>query len=771
MPVRDEQISILIVGDSINAQNGAIYRLIMALRFVYQFKPLMMKKSCVFLLGSALISNWINAYAQGKDTLHTLPAIEVRALRAASDAPFAKTEISKKEISENNLGQDLPYLLQQTTSAVATSDAGAGVGYTSLRIRGTDATRINITLNGVPVNDAESQGTFFVNMPDLASSTNSIQIQRGVGTSTNGSGAFGATMSISSLAQEEKPTAEVAFNLGSFNTQKYTLKAATGLMKGGFQFDVRMSKIFSDGYIQRSASDLKSLQVVAGWKASNRTSFRLMILTGKEKTGQAWNGVPQDSLSTNRTFNELGLKKDGTYYNNQTDNYQQDYYQFFADHQINTHWAVNVGLFLTRGKGYYEEYKTGERFSNYGLNNFISGSDTIRRTDLIRQLWLDNKFYGTVFSLIYSKARTTVSLGGSAAQYEGRHYGLVKWAQYNIPADYQWYHVPALKQDANMYAKLQQGFSKLTIFADVQLRYVNYQLDGFRKNPSIEVAKQYLFFNPKAGFSYKLHSSSSSLGRIYASIAIAGKEPNRDDFEAGVSELPKPERLYDYEAGIDWTNQQFHATVNGYYMQYKDQLVLTGKINDVGAYTRTNVPNSFRLGLEMSASAKLLQWLHLQGNVTVSQNKILDFTEYLDDYDHGGQAAIIHGTTDIAFSPGLISAASLTVIPFYRSSLGRNFEIELLNKYVGKQYLDNTSNTARMLSAYNINDVRLRYHLKMKRVGETSLFVTLNNVFNQRYESNGYSYSFISGGSLSTQNYMFPQAGMNWLAGFSVKFQ
>lgn len=733
------------------------------------------------LLSTLLVVSAVSVQAQTKkpdtSTLfkqQELQPVEVRSLRATSNAPFAITALNKKDIEKANNGQDVPYLLQYTPSTVVTSDAGAGVGYTGLRVRGTDGTRINVTLNGIPVNDAESQGTFFVNFTDIASSTGSIQLQRGVGTSTNGSGAFGATMSISNLQQFKKAGAEIINSTGSFNTFRHTLRAGTGLLKGGFSFDVRLSKISSDGYVDRSRSDMKSLQFIAGWQANEKTSLRFMVMTGKEKTQQAWNGVLQDSLSTNRTFNELGIKADGTNYDNQTDNYQQDYYQLFLDHKFTKHLSGHIAGFLTRGKGYYEEYKLGQSYSSYGLPNFITPkNDTVTSTDLIRQLWLDNHYYGGVFSLLYDKKHTQLTFGGGWNRYEGDHYGYIKWAMNNVPDNYRWYLNDAQKNDANAYVKAQHTIQeKLILFADLQYRNVQYDISGFRDNPTLSPSVNYSFFNPKAGISYLLHDDMIQKQRFYASIAVANKEPNRNDFEAGVTTLPKAEQLYDIEAGYEHNRNKWSVSANYFYMLYKDQLILTGQINDVGAYTRTNVDNSYRMGLELQAAVLAKSWLKLFANATLSQNKIQDFIEYYDNYDDpsGNQVAIVHSNTDIAFSPGFITAGGATFMPFKRLMKKQSFEIDLLAKYVGKQYLDNTSNDDKSIGSYGLLDARVRYTIRTKVFRELGLNLMLNNILDKKYVSNGYTYSYKSGGTVVAPNYYYPQAGFNWLLGVSMKF-
>lgn len=706
-------------------------------------------------------------------TQHLQP-IEIRSLRASDDAPFVKTELNKKDIEKANLGQDLPYLLQYTPSTVVTSDAGAGVGYTGIRVRGTDGTRINVTMNGVPVNDAESQGSFFVDFPDIASSTGSIQLQRGVGTSTNGAGAFGATMSISNLQQFEEAGAELMNTYGSFNTWRHTLRAGTGMLKHGFQFDVRLSKVNSSGYINRSASDLRSAQFIAGWKASEKTQLRFMLMTGQEKTGQAWNGVPEDSIDTNPQYNELGMKADGSFYKNQTDNYQQDYYQLFLDHKFSKYLSGHAALFLTRGKGYYEEYKLGQSYSAYGFANYITptGRDTFTNTDLTRQLWLDNYYYGSVFSLIYERFNTQITFGGGWNQYQGNHYGNVLWTMNGgIPDNYRWYDLDAQKNDLNFYVKLQEKLGKnVILFGDVQYRNVAYNIYGFRDNPNVTPMPTYNFINPKAGITYKLRNNSKQQQKLFASAAVANKEPNRNDFEASPVSQPKAEQLLDIEAGYEIVKRSWSLNANYYYMHYNNQLILTGQINDVGAYTRTNVPKSYRMGLELQGVYVARHWLKLNANATVSQNKISNFTEYIDDYDAGDQAVINHGTTDIAFSPNLIAAGGATFSPFRYMGKGQVFEIDLLGKYVGRQYLDNTGNDQRSIDSYGLCDVRVRYSIKTKPFRELGFNIMLNNVFNTRYASNGYTYSYIISNQLNTVNYYYPQAGFNWLLGVTMKW-
>jgi len=688
-----------------------------------------------------------------------LEPVEVKAVRASATAPFAKTNLSRRDVEKQNTGQDLPFLLNQTPSTVVNSDAGNAIGYTGIRIRGTDATRINVTLNGIPYNDAESGGTFFVNLPDFASSVGSIQIQRGVGTSTNGPGAFGATINLSTNEVSRDPYAAFNNSYGSFNTWKNTVKAGTGLIGGHFTTDVRLSRITSDGYVDRAKTDLKAFYFSTAY-LSDKTSLRLNIFSGKEKTYQAWNGITEADLKSNRRVNYSGTEKPGTPYDNETDNYTQTHYQLFFTQQLSKHLVFTNGLFLVKGRGYYEQYKSDRDYADYGLPDRIFGTDTFASTDLVRQLWLDNDYYGDVFSFQYEKNRTRLQGGGSLSRYDGSHFGEVIWAANGMATPkHRWYDQPALKNDISFYGKWQQQLGKgFELFTDLQYRFVDYDLEGFRDNPQLHVKTQYHFFNPKLGITYH-----RSYWTAYASYSIGNKEPNRDDFEAGAEQQPKHERLGDVEAGLEYKKGRAAWSANFYYMKYKNQLILTGMINDVGAYTRTNIRNSYRMGVELQGGVQATDWLRATGNLTLSNNKVKNFTEYLDDWDNGGQKINQYRETDIALSPDIIGAATITFTPF------KSFNIDLISKYVGEQYLDNTSNDARKLDAYYTQDVRVNYIFSKKWLKNTELILQVNNVFNERYEANGYTYSYYLGNQLTTENYYFPMAGTNWMLGVHIK--
>lgn len=700
------------------------------------------------------LTSSLSLSAQQTDTAE-LPPVEVRATRAGATAPFAKTNLNRDAIRKQNLGQDLPFVLNQTPSVVVNSDAGNGIGYTGIRIRGTDATRINVTLNGIPFNDPESNGAFFVNLPDILSSTSSIQIQRGVGTSTNGAAAFGGTINLSTNELNRSPYFESNNSYGSFYSVKNNVRFGSGLIGNRFTTDVRLSRISSNGYIERAKTNLKSYYLSTAY-VGDKTTVRFTNFSGTEKTYQAWYGVSEADLKKNRRLNYAGTEKPGAPYDDETDNYTQTHYQLLLTQKLSPGWELSATPFYVRGKGYYEQYKGDEAYADYGL----PAAGSVTSTDLIRQLWLNNHFYGTVLSSQYNGPKSTVTLGGSWSNYLGGHYGTVVWAEQGLAnANHVWYNNNALKADWNGYAKWQYKMGgKLQAFTDVQLRGVSYTINGFRNNPDLAVAQSYRFFNPKAGVTY-----TAGAWTAFASYAVGNKEPNRDDFEASVNELPKPERLHDWEAGVErkWRTATVGATF--YFMKYNDQLVLTGKINDVGAYTRTNIGDSYRAGIELQGGAAVTSWLRASGTLTLSRNRVNNFTEYVDDYDNGGQITTAYKETNISFSPNVVGSATLTLIP------AKGLTVDLLSKYVGKQYLDNTSNESRRLDAFYTQDVRAVYSFRKGRLTNADVIFQLNNVFNTRYEPNGYTFGYYSNNQRVTENYYFPMAGRNWMVGLNVR--
>jgi iron complex outermembrane receptor protein len=710
-------------------------------------------------LFALLVVSVANAQTRSGDTTYLEP-VEVTTVRAAEKTPVAKTNLSQKEIEKNNLGQDLPFLLNQTPSVIVNSDAGNGIGYTGIRIRGSDASRINVTLNGIPYNDAESQGTFFVDLPDFASSAGSIQVQRGVGTSSNGAGSFGGTINISTNEVIKKKSFELNNSFGSYHSFKNTLQLHSGIFAKHFTVDGRLSNIRSDGYIERASSRLQSFFTSFAF-IGEKNSLRFNISSGKEKTYQAWNGVDAQTLRTNRRYNSAGTEKPGDPYANETDNYVQTHYQLFYNHTFSNAWKMNAALFLTKGKGYYEQYKANEELAAYGLPDYNDGTGVIQHTDLVRRLWLDNDFYGGIFSFHYNNTDRNIILSGSWNGYDGKHFGEIIRAtvQQAVPANYRWYDVTAYKKDYSAYGKWTEILSKdWQTYLDLQVRKVDYTINGFADNPMLQQQANYFFFNPKAGITYTKNKTQA-----YFSFARANKEPNRDDFEAGKNILPRAETLNDFEAGIEKKNARNKWGINLYYMLYKDQLVLTGKINDVGAYTRTNVSNSYRAGIELQGNHVFTKWLSVNGNLTLSANKIKDFTEYIDDYDNGGQQTKQYAKTNLPFSPQTVSAVSVNIFPFEKA------EINVAGKYVSRQYLDNTSQRSRSLDPYYVQDIRMSYGWE-KGDQSVKLFLLVNNLLSKKYEANGYTFSYIYTNRLTTENYYFPMAPVNVMIGINVKF-
>ncbi|TDO21393.1 TonB-dependent receptor [Pedobacter duraquae] len=687
----------------------------------------------------------------------------VNATRANEKSATTYKNLSKEDIRQNNFGQDLPFILNNTPGVVVTSDAGAGVGYTGIRIRGSDATRVNVTLNGIPYNDSESQGTFWVNMPDFASSVDNIQIQRGVGTSTNGAGAFGASLNIQTTTPSAEPYAELNNTYGSFNTLKNTVKIGTGLIDNKFSFDGRLSRIKSDGFVDRGASDLKSY-FLSGAYQGERDVLRINVFAGTEKTYQSWNGISEETLlQGDRTYNSFTYK-------NQTDNYWQNHYQMLYAHQFSDQFSFNGALHYTKGRGYYEEYKEGESFSAYGLQNVTVGGTVIEETDLIRRRWLDNNFYGATYNFTYKPSNAlNITLGGAYNKYNGDHFGEIIWAQYASNSVYgnHYYDNTGKKTDFNVFGKIVYSpVEHLSLFADLQYRNVDYSVLGTEKALNqLNIKDNLGFFNPKVGATYFLNKESN----IYASLSVANKEPIRDDYvNAAVGELPKSERLNNIELGYRIKKERFNAGLNVYGMFYKDQLVLTGKQTDVGEPLRQNVDQSYRLGVELDASYTISKQFAVNANAALSRNKIKNYLDYLYEYDDNynviNTVTTPYKSTNISFSPSAVLFGELVYKPI------SGFAIALQNKYVGKQYLDNTQNESRKLKAYYVGNFRAGYDFTAFGIKNINLGLLVNNIFDKKYESNGYTYGSIYQGVASYSNFYFPQAGTNFLLSLNLKF-
>lgn len=683
----------------------------------------------------------------------------VEATRVDESIPVTFSNLDRDEIQKQNLGQDVPYLLNLTPSTVVTSDAGAGIGYTGIRIRGVDPSRINVTINGIPVNDAESHSVFWVNLPDIASSIENIQVQRGVGTSTNGAAAFGGSINLQTSSNSLDPYAEINTGVGSFNTRKANIQLGSGLMKNGWSFEGRLSNIASDGYIDRGSSDLNSFYL-SGSKRGKRSLLKADIFSGNEVTYQSWYGVEESVLEGgNRTFNEAGTEKSGTPYQNQVDDYGQDYYQLHYLYRLKDNWSLNTSLHYTKGSGFYEEYKGGEDLVDYGISPANPGDPT--ESDLIRRRWLDNDFYGMVFSTKYTHSQNwNVTFGGGLNKYDGDHFGEVVWARFagNSEFEDRYYDNNAIKTDANIYGKVQYFFNeKLSSYLDMQVRRISYEFDGIDVQNSTVVdirdTDNLTFLNPKFGLSYALNDGN----RLFASFGMASKEPTRDEYvESSRASRPDPETLYNVETGYRGDFGRFFVGAYGYAMLYKDQLVVTGQINDVGGVVRQNVPNSSRLGIELEGGVSITPQFSWAANATFSKNKIENYTEFIDDYDNGGQVERNFTDTDIALSPSIIANSILGY-----SENGAT--VEVTTKYVSKQYLDNTQNDARSIDPYLVNDLRVSYSFtKLSFARAITANLLVNNLLDEKYETNGYTFGFVSGGE-QRFNYYYPQAGRNFL--------
>lgn len=737
-----------------------------------------------FCMAVSVLLAFVSVSAQStqkKDSLHImLDEVTVSSLRANEKSAVSYSNVSAEEIEKRNAGQDIPYLLSLTPSFVATSDAGTGIGYTGYRIRGTDANRVNVTVNGVPINDSESHGVFFVNMPDFASSLSSVQIQRGVGTSTNGAAAFGASINMQTEKLNPEAYAEISSTYGSFNTNRNMLKAGTGLINDRWAFDARLSNITSDGYIDRAWVDMKSYYFSGGYYGKKST-LKFITFGGNEKTYQAWNGVSAENLLVNRRYNEIGYYIDSegkdAFYDNQTDNYNQTHYQLHWLYQLNPDLNLNVSAHYTRGIGYYEDYKQDRKYLEYGLTPAVVDGVTLSKTDLIRQKWLDNHFGGITWSLNYLRQNYSATLGGAVNRYDGDHFGKVIWVRNAQGLDIgdDWYRNNGVKDDANIFGKISsEVFNNLFLNVDLQYRYIDYKMTGrddkYDKNAGLmrDITQHhtYHFFNPKVGATYSLSKKND----LYASFSIANREPNRNNYtEAGENERPTSERLYNTEFGYRFKSAGFSFEANVYNMKYKNQLILTGKISEIGELLTTNIPDSYRRGVEVSAAVKITDWLKWDANVALSQHKIIDFTEqdvdvYDADWNWIDSQSNELGTTNIAYSPNVVANSMLT---FKQNQ----FECGLISNYVGKQYIDNSSDDARSIPDYFINNLSAQYSLKLKNMKSIDFRVLVNNIFDVKYVSNGYVwYTYYLDGNRENDLRFFPQAGINFLAGITFKF-
>lgn len=750
-----------------------------------------MKKT--FLTTAALVSASCAALAATAPKADTakvvrLQNVEVTATRATKSTPVAFTNVSKQQIAELNHGKDIPFLVSSTPSVLTTSDAGAGIGYSAMRVRGTDATRINVTANDIPMNDAESHSIFWVNTPDFASSLEDIQIQRGVGTSTNGAGAFGASVNMRTQRFSMNPYAEMSGTYGSFNTNKETFKVGSGLIGGHWNFDARFSHIASDGYRDRASSKLHSYFAQAGY-FGGQTSVRFITFGGKECTYHAWDGISKSDLTDNRKYNPNGeIKRDGKvigFYDDQTDNYRQTHYQLIWDQGFGANWHWNLGLHYTDGFGYYQEYKNARTLKEYGLEPFMVGDNKVKKSSLVRKKNVDSGFGGAVFSLNFAKGSLNTTFGGSFNSYANDHYGNVIWVEnYLLPLDpsHEYYRNKGKKNDFTIYWKASNTlWQSLRLYADMQYRHIGFKINGdndkwdWTASPEhlqvLNVDEKFDFFNPKVGLIYDFNKHNTA----YASFSVAQKEPTRNNYTDGLFTVhPKVEKLFDWEAGYTFSSDRFTAGVNFYYMKYKDQLVLNGKLNEIGEAMAENVPDSYRMGVELQAGVKITEWLHWDLNGTFSRNRIKDYVGYVSNYEASTwndlytQTAVEKGSTTIAMSPSFIGNS---VIAFNL----KGFSAQFTSQYVSRQYLDNFENKEDSLDPYFVSHLNLAYTFKLPHVKAITVGCTVYNIFNEKYETNGYSQTCAlvsADGSykLSSDPRFYPMAGTNVLAHLTFSF-
>jgi len=705
--------------------------------------------------------------------------IVVSSTRASSKVPIAQTTMSKDDIKKTSVGFDIPYLLELTPSVVATSEGGTGIGNTAFRIRGSDMSRINVTVNGIPLNDAESQGVYWVDLPDFTSSVDNVQVQRGVGSSTNGAGAFGASINFQTTTLSTEPYTNVEYQAGSFNTNRTSVRIGTGLIDKQFSFEGRYTQLKTDGYIDRGTSDNKSMFITGAWHTS-KSLLRVNIIHGEEHTGITWTGTPGYMLDSIRTYNPEGIYYDKQkvlhYYKDQKDNYVQTHYQLMYSYQITHFLNLSVALHLTKGAGYYEEFKDSTKFSKYGLEGQVIGSDTVKYTDLIRRKWMDNNFYGATLSLNYHKDAIDATIGGAWNEYDGNHFGRIMWTEVNngIPKNYEWYRNKGIKTDFNVFGKaIWQVTNRFNLYGDLQLRLIEYKLKGPDDDlASLNQRHYWGFLNPKFGTQMKISSNQE----MNFSVGVAHREPTREDIKDamkyGAHNTPNAEQLIDYELGYSYKQPSFAVGINLYYMDYKNQLVKTGELSDVGYPIMSNVKSSYRTGIELTCGIKPTSWLTWNGTATISKNIIKNYVDRMDSIDNSddwnplGQIVKHYGDSPISFSPSLIGSSK------FDFTIVKGLNIAFVSKYVGKQYYDNTGSNARSLDAYLVNNLQFDYRFALMSAKSVYIQLFINNIFDKDYISNAWIYRAYcrDTDSIYREDGYFPQAGINFMAKVGVEF-
>jgi iron complex outermembrane recepter protein len=724
----------------------------------------------------------LNFIVQMNPVAFELQGVELMGNWAAENTPFTYSTITRKELTALNMGQDLPWLMRFTTGVVSSSDAGTGIGYTGVRIRGSDPTRINVTLNGVPINDSESQAVFWVNMPDLASTVEQIQIQRGVGTSTNGAGAFGATVNLQTQRVRNEPYAEIAANAGSFNTLRSMISIGTGRIGNYWTIDGRYSSIASDGYIDRAKADLQSWYGALTFQ-KNKSLVKLSIINGTENTYQAWYGTPQsriendeagmvayairNGLTESQTHNLLtsGRTYNNYEYENEVDQYTQTHYHLTYAQELSSKWRTNATLHYTRGFGYFEQFREDDRISNYGFDPIQIGNETITRWDVVRRRWLDNHFGGILAQIRYEGDFFEFHAGGGWNRYLGDHYGRIIWSSQaqNIRPNEPYYFGDGQKTDGNIFVKGTWAIRpNIHAFGELQFRQVDYRTMGMDNNLlSYDVDVSFNFFNPKAGLNWQINNA----WHAYSSIGIGNREPVRRDFvDAPVGTTPRPEKMVNLESGLLYQKEGKTFSANYYLMNYVDQLVPTGALNDVGASLLTNVSRSRRMGLEFSARWPITSRITAMGSLALNKTSISNFQEILYDYTDGFEViSIDHRNVAIAFSPDVVYNHQIKWEPF------SGYSISWMMQYVSRQYLDNTQNINRALDAWHIHDALIQWQLPRQKWGDLVFHLQINNLLDNLYSNNGYTYSYIAGSTI-TENFYYPQAGRHFMGGVRFSF-
>lgn len=742
-----------------------------------------MKK--VFLAFAAFVISGAGAVYSQQQTdslkLIKLEEVVVSATRVSRGAPISYSDLGEVEIKKDNAAKNIPFILQSLPSVVSYTEGGTAVGNTALRIRGTDASRINVTLNGMPLNNPESQEVYWVNLPDLSNSLQSMQVQRGVGTSTNGTASFGASISMQTAGGKgNKAYADLSSAYGQYNTLLLTGAAGTGIMKSGLSLDARYSYIKSDGYIRNGKVDHKNIYAALS-HYSDKQLIRLIYMNGIQHTGITWEGISPEMIKINRRYNPAGEYKDDNgrtqYYDNETDNYYSNIGQLIYTRYLTNRLTLNVNLSYNNGYGYYENYKVDEDFADYGLGKQIVGGTTYESSDLTLRKLMQNDFYVGGFNLDYKAGKLGITAGAMYSYYDGSHYGKLLWVKHNenIPEGYNWNRNTAVKQDMNAFLKMEyRPVDNLSLFAEVQERYIDYRMNGLDDDLMDLTNKNYYnFINPKGGISFRF----SNYNEIYGSFGISNREPLRADLKeslkGGGSRSIAPEKLYDYELGYKYANSMVSFSANFYYMDYKDQLVQTGKLNDIGYKLQENVPDSYRTGIELSLAYTPTEWLRLDGNLTLSRNKIKNYTVYYDLYDNQndwnqvGQVSEFHKSTDISFSPNTVGSLGVTFKPFEKE----DFTLSFINKYVGRMYYDNTSNAGNRLSDYFITDMVASYTLDAHKIGKFDFQFFINNLASIKYSANAWVYTArFEDGSESVDRGLYPQAGANLMGKIRYRF-